>query len=63
MSRSGEAGHCQPAYRSRFTFIFSELKSAVTVNDGDYVPDALTVEVQIQLIQCRSTEEALRTLL
>uniref|UniRef100_A0A8D1J8X3 Leucine rich repeat containing 43 n=1 Tax=Sus scrofa TaxID=9823 RepID=A0A8D1J8X3_PIG len=36
---------------------------ARNVNDGDYVPDALTVEVQIQLIQCRSTEEALRTLL
>lgn len=31
-------------------------------HESDYQPEPLTVEVQIQLNQCRSAEEALRTL-
>ncbi|XP_059975442.1 leucine-rich repeat-containing protein 43 [Mesoplodon densirostris] len=38
-------------------------KSLVSVYESDYRPDPLTVEIQIQLIQGRSTEEALRGLL
>lgn len=30
--------------------------------EGDYHPEPLTVEVQIQVNQCRSAEEALRTI-
>lgn len=30
--------------------------------EGDYQPEPLTVEVQIQLNQCRSAEEAIRAL-
>lgn len=30
--------------------------------DSDYQPEPLSVEVQIQLKQCRSAEEALRAL-
>ncbi|KAI5761682.1 LRRC43 [Gulo gulo luscus] len=37
-----------------------ENKSAVHMDDGDYQPQALTVEVQVQLNQYRSAEEALR---
>ncbi|XP_047553508.1 leucine-rich repeat-containing protein 43 [Lutra lutra] len=35
-------------------------KSAVHMDDGDYQPQPLTVEVQVQLNQYRSAEEALR---
>uniref|UniRef100_A0A8C9KFE6 Leucine rich repeat containing 43 n=1 Tax=Panthera tigris altaica TaxID=74533 RepID=A0A8C9KFE6_PANTA len=42
-------------------FISSEkTKPAAAVYDGDYQPQPLTVEVQIQLNQCRTAEEALR---
>ncbi|XP_065745606.1 leucine-rich repeat-containing protein 43 [Phocoena phocoena] len=37
-------------------------KSLVLVYESDYRPDPLTVEIQIQLIQGHSTEEALRRL-
>ncbi|KAB1255313.1 Leucine-rich repeat-containing protein 43 [Camelus dromedarius] len=37
-------------------------KSLVSVYESNYHPDPLTVEVQIQLTQCRSAEEALRAL-
>ena len=40
----------------------SEVKSLVSVCENDYQPEPLTVEIQIQLIQWRSTEEALRGL-
>lgn len=42
--------------------ISSEIKSLVSVYESDYQPEPLTVEIQIQLIQWRSTEEALRGL-
>ncbi|XP_032509965.1 leucine-rich repeat-containing protein 43 [Phocoena sinus] len=42
--------------------ISSEIKSLVLVYESDYRPDPLTVEIQIQLIQGHSTEEALRRL-
>ncbi|XP_064235730.1 leucine-rich repeat-containing protein 43 isoform X1 [Aotus nancymaae] len=35
-------------------------KAVIPVYEGDYHPEPLTVEVQIQLNQCRSAEEALR---
>uniref|UniRef100_A0A2K6RZV3 Leucine rich repeat containing 43 n=1 Tax=Saimiri boliviensis boliviensis TaxID=39432 RepID=A0A2K6RZV3_SAIBB len=36
-------------------------KAVIPIDEGDYHPEPLTVEVQIQLNQCRSAEEALRT--
>uniref|UniRef100_A0A452FE75 Leucine rich repeat containing 43 n=1 Tax=Capra hircus TaxID=9925 RepID=A0A452FE75_CAPHI len=39
-----------------------DVKSLVSVFESDYQPEPLTVEIQIQLIQWRSTEEALRGL-
>lgn len=46
---------------SHACFYFSEKsKSAVHMDDGDYQPQPLTVEVQVQLNQYRSAEEALR---
>nr|XP_020738268.1 leucine-rich repeat-containing protein 43 isoform X7 [Odocoileus virginianus texanus] len=39
-----------------------KIKSLVSVYESDYQPEPLTVEIQIQLIQWRSTEEALRGL-
>ncbi|KAK2102813.1 Leucine-rich repeat-containing protein 43 [Saguinus oedipus] len=36
-------------------------KAVIPIYEGDYHPEPLTVEVQIQLNQCRSAEEALRT--
>uniref|UniRef100_A0A2K5PVW0 Leucine rich repeat containing 43 n=1 Tax=Cebus imitator TaxID=2715852 RepID=A0A2K5PVW0_CEBIM len=36
-------------------------KAVIPIYEGDYQPEPLTVEVQIQLNQCRSAEEALRT--
>ncbi|XP_054384323.1 leucine-rich repeat-containing protein 43 isoform X6 [Pongo abelii] len=35
-------------------------KAVIPIYEGDYHPEPLTVEVQIQLNQCRSAEEALR---
>ena len=58
------ARHCQPiiAPDSHFN-ISSEIRiSLVSVYESDYRPDPLTVEIQIQLIQGRSMEEALRGL-
>ncbi|XP_023502984.1 leucine-rich repeat-containing protein 43 isoform X2 [Equus przewalskii] len=37
-------------------------KSVFSMYEGDYQPEPLTVEVQIQLNQCRSAEEAIRAL-
>ncbi|XP_017831943.4 leucine-rich repeat-containing protein 43 isoform X2 [Callithrix jacchus] len=36
-------------------------KAVIPIYEGDYHPEPLTVEVQIQLNQCRSAEEALHT--
>lgn len=33
---------------------------AFSAFEGDYAPEPLTVEVQVQLSQCRSAEEAFR---
>ena len=61
---SSRAAEKQPAHLSGLThsiFYFSEKeKSAVAAYDGDYQPQPLTVEVQIQLNQHLSAEEALR---
>ncbi|KAM5311624.1 N-acetyllactosaminide beta-1,3-N-acetylglucosaminyltransferase 4 isoform 3-T3 [Glossophaga mutica] len=40
----------------------SKNKAQAPVFEGNYQPEPLTVEVQIQLTQCRSAEEALRVL-
>ncbi|KAF0872129.1 LRC43 protein, partial [Crocuta crocuta] len=46
--------------RTRVCISPEKKKSAVATYDGDYQPQPLTVEVQIQLHQCRTAEEALR---
>lgn len=58
--RPSSSPHTPRDSRTRVCISPEKKKSAVATYGGDYQPQPLTVEVQIQLHQCRTAEEALR---